>query len=56
MVSLLFVQELMLEGSKELKAYFKIIKTISRSKEYISAGADMIFPEGLNSIEEFKFT
>lgn len=27
--------------------------TISRSKAYIDAGADMIFPEGLTSIEEF---
>jgi len=28
--------------------------TIKRSKLYIEAGADMIFPEGLGSIEEFK--
>ena len=27
--------------------------TISRSKAYIDAGADMIFPEGLSSLEEF---
>lgn len=27
--------------------------TIARSKKYIDAGADMIFPEGLNSREEF---
>lgn len=26
---------------------------ISRSKAYIDAGADMIFPEGLVSLEEF---
>lgn len=28
--------------------------TIDRSKAYIDAGADMIFPEGLTSIEEFE--
>lgn len=27
---------------------------IERSKLYIDAGADMIFPEGLNTAEEFK--
>lgn len=27
--------------------------TIDRSKAYMDAGADMIFPEGLASIEEF---
>jgi methylisocitrate lyase len=27
--------------------------TIDRSKAYIDAGADMIFPEGLSSLEEF---
>ena len=30
-----------------------IEETIKRSKLYIEAGADMIFPEGLQSIEEF---
>lgn len=29
--------------------------TITRSKAYIDAGADMIFPEGLVSLEEFKY-
>ena len=32
-----------------------IESTISRSKKYIDAGADMIFPEGLASLEEFKY-
>ena len=27
---------------------------ITRSKTYIDAGADMIFPEGLNTADEFK--
>jgi methylisocitrate lyase len=27
---------------------------IQRSKAYIDAGADMIFPEGLNSADEFR--
>jgi methylisocitrate lyase len=27
---------------------------INRSKAYIDAGADMIFPEGLDTAEEFK--
>ncbi len=27
---------------------------LKRSKKYIDAGADMIFPEGLNSKEEFE--
>ena len=31
-----------------------IESTIERAKKYIDAGADMIFPEGLNSLEEFK--
>lgn len=31
-----------------------IEETIRRSKEYIDAGADMIFPEGLASKEEFS--
>lgn len=30
-----------------------IESTIERSKKYIDAGADMIFPEGLGTIEEF---
>jgi len=30
-----------------------IQSTIDRSKAYIDAGADMIFPEGLASVEEF---
>jgi methylisocitrate lyase len=29
-------------------------ETIKRSKYYIDAGADMIFPEGLNTVEEFQ--
>ena len=29
--------------------------TVDRSKAYIDAGADMIFPEGLTSIDEFEF-
>lgn len=32
-----------------------IDKAVERSKAYIDAGADMIFPEGLESISEFKF-
>ena len=28
--------------------------TIDRSKAYIDSGADMIFPEGLTSLEEFE--
>jgi len=28
--------------------------TIKRSKAYVDAGADMIFPEGLKSFEEFE--
>lgn len=28
--------------------------TIDRSKAYIDAGADMIFPEGLASLDEFE--
>ena len=31
-----------------------IEETITRSKAYIDAGADMIFPEGLASAEEFQ--
>jgi len=30
------------------------MQTIDRSKAYIDAGADMIFPEGLDSLEEFS--
>ena len=33
---------------------YGIEETISRSKMYIDAGADMIFPEGLSNKEEFK--
>lgn len=33
---------------------YGIDETISRSKLYINAGADMIFPEGLHSVEEFE--
>jgi methylisocitrate lyase len=29
--------------------------TIQRSQKYIDAGADMIFPEGLETVEEFEF-
>ncbi len=32
-----------------------IESTVSRSKKYIDAGADMIFPEGLQSLEEFQY-
>jgi len=28
--------------------------TIKRAKAYIDSGADMIFPEGLETLEEFK--
>ena len=28
---------------------------MSRSKAYIEAGADMIFPEGLQTLEEFQY-
>ena len=36
--------------------YFIVkFQAISRSKAYISAGADMIFPEGLGSLEEFAY-
>ena len=31
-----------------------VMQTIDRSKAYIDAGADMIFPEGLDSLEEFS--
>ena len=31
-----------------------IDSTILRSKRYIEAGADMIFPEGLASLKEFE--
>jgi methylisocitrate lyase len=31
-----------------------IESTITRSKHYIDQGADMIFPEGLASLDEFK--
>lgn len=30
-------------------------EVIKRSKAYIDAGADMIFPEGLETPEEFEF-
>jgi len=29
-------------------------ETIARAKLYVEAGADMIFPEGLNTAEEFE--
>ena len=32
-----------------------IDETINRSKRYIDAGASMIFPEGLKSIEDFTY-
>jgi methylisocitrate lyase len=32
-----------------------IESTVKRSKAYIDAGADMIFPEGLENIQEFEF-
>lgn len=32
-----------------------IDSTISRSKAYIDAGADMIFPEGLENLHEFEY-
>jgi len=38
----------------DAKGVYGIEETISRSKKYIDAGADMIFPEGLSNIEEFK--
>ena len=34
--------------------FIKPLETIKRSKRYIDAGADMIFPEGLSNLEEFK--
>lgn len=38
----------------QIKGVYGIEETIKRSKRYIDAGADMIFPEGLTNIEEFK--
>lgn len=29
-------------------------ESINRSKKYIDAGADMIFPEGLSSLDDFR--
>lgn len=30
-------------------------EALNRAKKYVEAGADMIFPEGLASLDEFKF-
>lgn len=38
----------------DAKGVYGIQETIDRSKQYIDAGADMIFPEGLSNLEEFK--
>ena len=38
----------------DARGVFGIEETIKRSKLYINAGADMIFPEGLASREEFE--
>ncbi len=37
----------------DAKGVMGIEETIKRSKAYIDAGADMIFPEGLATLEEF---
>ena len=41
-------------ASKACKAYIFPMQTIDRSKAYIDAGADMIFPEGLATLAEFQ--
>ena len=38
----------------DAKGVYGLEECISRSKAYIDAGADMIFPEGLHTAEEFK--
>lgn len=38
----------------DAKGVYGLQECISRSKAYIDAGADMIFPEGLDTVEEFK--
>jgi len=38
----------------DAKGVIGLDECISRSKAYIDAGADMIFPEGLDTVEEFK--
>ena len=38
----------------DAKGVLGLDECINRSKAYIDAGADMIFPEGLDTAEEFK--
>lgn len=38
----------------DAKGVLGLDECINRSKAYIDAGADMIFPEGLDTVEEFK--
>lgn len=38
----------------DAKGVFGLEECIARSKSYINAGADMIFPEGLDTAEEFQ--
>jgi methylisocitrate lyase len=38
----------------DAKGVYGLEECISRSKSYINAGADMIFPEGLDTAEEFQ--
>jgi methylisocitrate lyase len=38
----------------DAKGVYGLEECIKRSKAYIDAGADMIFPEGLDSAEEFQ--
>ena len=38
----------------DAKGVIGLDECINRSKAYIDAGADMIFPEGLDTAEEFK--
>ena len=38
----------------DAKGVYGLEECINRSKAYIDAGADMIFPEGLDTAEEFK--
>ena len=38
----------------DARGIYNLDEAINRSKKYIESGADMIFPEGLTSLEEFK--
>ncbi|KAF4723738.1 hypothetical protein FOZ63_005474, partial [Perkinsus olseni] len=47
---------LMLHNFKSTDAYSThgMVEAISRAKKYVEAGADMIFPEGLATVEDFR--